>query len=382
MKIAFYCQHILGIGHLTRALEICRALADHEVFLISGGKMPEIHLPSHVREIRLPALMMDADFKTLFAMGTEMTVEQVKDERRESLYHFFIKESPQLFFIELFPFGRNAFRFELDPILEGIRTGQLPSCRVVCSLRDILVEKKNTESYEKRVIDVLNKYFDALLVHSDPALIELGATFSRISDISIPITYTGFVGSKPKPGTGKILRQEFGIDDDAFVLVASAGGGKVGGRLLKAVADAHRHIGSNCYTYIFTGPFMEDADYSGLKDIESHTIRVSRFTPDFFKFLDAANLSISMAGYNTCMNIVAAGVPALLWPFAQNREQRLRAEILAHLGGIRVLSDNDLDPFRLAGFIDEMLSANTRIASDVNLDGAAKTADWLTSWMS
>jgi predicted glycosyltransferase len=207
MKIAFYCQHILGIGHLIRTLEICRALAGHDVILISGGQMPEIQLPSHVREIRLPALMMDADFKTLFAMETDLTVDQVKDERRESLSSFFAKESPQLFVVELYPFGRRAFRFELDPILQGIRTGQLPSCRVVCSLRDILVEKKNTESYEKRVLDTLNNYFDALLVHSDPALLELEATFSRMADISIPIMYTGFVSSKPEPGAGKILRQ-------------------------------------------------------------------------------------------------------------------------------------------------------------------------------
>ena len=46
--------------------------------------------------------------------------------------------------LELYPFGRKAFRFELDPVLEGIRDRSLGPCRVVCSLRDVLVEKKNT----------------------------------------------------------------------------------------------------------------------------------------------------------------------------------------------------------------------------------------------
>ena len=55
-----------------------------------------------------------------------------------------------------------------------------------------------------------------------------------------------------------------------------------------------------------------------------------------------------MAGYNTCMNILSAGATAMVWPFAQNREQRQRAEALADLGLLEVLEDADLDPERLA----------------------------------
>lgn len=377
MKIAVYCQHVLGIGHLIRTLEICRALTNHEVILITGGEMPDVSFPNHVREFELPALMMDADFKALFATETEKTVEQVKAERCESLHDFFVREAPELFLVELYPFGRKAFRFELDPILQGIRNGRLPACRVVCSLRDILVEKKDAGSYESRVIDLLNKYFDALLVHSDSELLRLDTTFSRISDVTIPIVYTGFVGPKPTPGAGRSLRREFHVDDAAKLLVASAGGGKVGGRLLKAVAEAQALVESKCLVHMFSGPFMADTEFSELKKYEADSMRVSRFTADFLAFMDAADLSISMAGYNTCMNILATGVPALVWPFARNREQRLRAERLSRLGGIQVLSENDLDPSRLAGLIDEALSRKMRTRRQVDLDGAANTADWL-----
>ena len=27
MKVSFYCQHVLGIGHFHRSLELCKALA-------------------------------------------------------------------------------------------------------------------------------------------------------------------------------------------------------------------------------------------------------------------------------------------------------------------------------------------------------------------
>ena len=118
-----------------------------------------------------------------------------------------------------------------------------------------------------------------------------------------------------------------------YFLVASAGGGKVGGEVLSAVARAFAYMPEDSRLQVFTGPFMDDGSFSQLKAFESPTIRVDRFTSDFLSFLDAADLSVSMAGYNTSMNIMAARTPALVWPFAQNREQRLRAERLARLGG-------------------------------------------------
>ena len=50
MKIVFYCQHVLGVGHFFRSLEICRALAGHEVILVTGGPRFEVQLPGHISE--------------------------------------------------------------------------------------------------------------------------------------------------------------------------------------------------------------------------------------------------------------------------------------------------------------------------------------------
>ena len=65
--------------------------------------------------------------------------------------------------VQLYPFSRKAFRFELGPIFEGVRNRALSPSRVVCSLRDILVEKEGPGLYEKRAVSVLNSHFDALL---------------------------------------------------------------------------------------------------------------------------------------------------------------------------------------------------------------------------
>jgi predicted glycosyltransferase len=87
-----------------------------------------------------------------------------------------------------------------------------------------------------------------------------------------------------------------------------------------------------------------------------------------------------MAGYNTTMNLLAARVPALVWPFAQNREQRLRSERLEAMGALQLLEDADLEPSRLAALMGRMLERAERPAAGLDLDGARATARWIDAW--
>jgi predicted glycosyltransferase len=379
MKIIYYCQHVLGMGHFFRSLEICKALAGQEVILVTGGSPVSVQLPAHVRGIHLPELMMDQAFSILYSPAEDKTVAGAMQERQRLLFRLFAAEAPDLFVLELYPFGRKAFRVEIDPILEGIRSGSLPRSRVVCSLRDVLVEKKDPATYEARVVAVLNRYFDALLVHADPRVLKLDQTFSRLKDITVPIVYTGFVTPKPAPDAGSALRRQLGIDREAVLIVASAGGGTVGNRLLEAVVKAFplMEIGKNSTLHLFTGPFLGDDEYERLRRTSGRRVRIARFTPDFLSYLAAADLSVSMAGYNTCMNIAAAQIPSLVWPFPQNREQGLRAARLAQLGILQVLSDEDLRPQHLSARMEQALSRRSRTSADIDLTGAESTARWL-----
>jgi predicted glycosyltransferase len=385
MNVVFYCQHVLGIGHFFRSLELARAFRRHRLVLVTGGPRVDVAMPEHVTEYRLPPLAMDAEFTALFPAESGQSLEELQEERRNLLFALFARSSVDLFVVELYPFGRRRFGFELLPVLDGIRRGDLGGTRVVCSLRDILVEKKDRETYEGRVLDILNRYFQALLVHADPSVISLEETFRRSAEIRIPFAYTGFVTPRPPEGSRERLRRRLGLGPGDRLVVASAGGGRVGAPLLQAALDAYgllarrRHLA----LHLFTGPYMAESDAAALaargKSIPG--AQVERFTGEFLSFLAAADLSISMAGYNTCMNLLAAEVPALVWPFAQNREQRLRAERLAALGALRVLNDEDLEPDRLAVLMEEtMASQKSGCRAEVNLDGAAETVRWLEAW--
>jgi predicted glycosyltransferase len=382
MKIIFYCQHILGIGHLFRSLEICKALKGHGVLLIIGGPRIETNIPKHVKVVRLPELQMDTHFNGLFNSQMQISVDQIKEQRQKKLLALFEKEKPDIFLVELYPFGRKAFRFELDPLLAAIRDQGHSPCAVVCSVRDILVEKEDRQRHEGRAVDILNRFFDAVVVHSDPNLIKLEETFSFHAQISIPLFYTGYIAKKPPANARRQIRSRLKIMDKDHLIVASAGGGSVGKPLLESTINAFKKFSrdSSARLMVYTGPYIAEKDFGYLKSLANQRITVEKFTSNFLAVMAAADLSISMGGYNTSMDILACGVPAMVWPFGHNREQRLRAQRLAERGTLKILNDEHLKPDCLADILAQTLSEPHPGRLDIDLDGAAHTARWLEDW--
>ena len=383
MKIIFYCQYVFGIGHLFRSLELVRALSNHDVALVVGGPEVEIDLPDHVKLVRLPALYMDEKYTTLIPANPEWSVAQIQHQRKEILFALFEQFRPDIFIVELFPFGRTIFGFELLPVLKAIRKGVLGAVKSVCSLRDVLVKKRDPIEYEERVLDSLNELFDFLLIHSDGEFLSLDETFSRSNEINIPIFYTGFVTKKPARGSGKKIRETLGISPEEKLIVASAGGGRSGYKLLSSVVDACHLLRDSISVEleVFSGPFMDNNAFTQITAKSGPGINVTRFTKHFLDYLQTADLSVSMAGYNTCMNILTTKVPALVWPFSGDQEQGLRAERLSRLGVMTVLNDEDLRPERLAAMIRQGLAGKSQPSVSIDLNGAVNTANWLESLM-
>jgi predicted glycosyltransferase len=371
------------MGHLFRSIELVRALAGHDVVLVAGGREVDVELPDQVTLVRLPGLYMDEHFTTLIPEDAGKTVDDIQRERKNILFSLFAEHQPDVFMIELYPFGRSIFGFELQPLLEGIRQGRFGQTRVVCSLRDILVEKKDPPAYEERVLNLLNTYFDLLLIHSDDRLLALDRTFSRTDDIRIPAVYTGFVSPKADPAAGRRLRRELGIASQEKLIVVSSGGGRSGYALLSNILDAYHLMADSDRIRIemFCGPFREPSEFKKLTAKAVDGMRVRYFTKRFLDYLSAADLSVSLAGYNTCMNLLAARVPALVFPYSRQQEQPMRVEKIKDYIPMKILRDKDIEPAVLSRYIQEMLlESRPSGAVPINLDGAENTARCLEDW--
>lgn len=387
-RLMFYCQHILGMGHLVRSMEIVRGLMqDFQVCFINGGEViKEFPFPDGVEVVNLPAIKTDAEFQALQVVDTSLTLAEVQEIRKNQLLEIYDKFQPDVLMLELFPFGRGKFSFELIPLLERVRESNIGT-KVVSSLRDIVVTKTNKVKYEEKVCKLMNQYFDMLLVHGDPKFYPLEETFSRIPDLKCEIHYTGFVVQEPDENP--ILNEEDSavVNSEKPLILVSIGGGRFGHELIDCIVETAPILENKIphHIQVFAGPFIPDEKLNRWQDLtkNSQNINVRRYTPNLLSYMQKADLSISMSGYNTTLNIMTTGVRAMSLAFTGNddQEQRMRADKLDKLGVVKMLSPDDLQPDSFAQkIIDSLNNQPTQIKFDFN--GVKKTSALLLNLIS
>jgi len=373
--ILFYVQHLLGIGHLRRAATIVRALdaAGAKVVLVSGGRpVPDLDI-GMARLVQLPPLQsLDESFSGLADEAGQAVDEAWKAARAAQLLEVFEAAQPNILVTEMFPLGRRQMRFEVLPLLEAA-ANRTPRPAVVCSVRDILNTQRNTEK-TRWMVEILNRHFDRVLIHGDPRIATLELTFPEIARVAPEVTYTGYVVSEP-PGSSDPTPVS-PLAGEGEVLV-SAGGGRVAGPLI-AAALAARPIGplETVPWRILVGEHFPATEYEALCRQAPDGVTFERSRPDFQALLARCRLSISQAGYNTVMEILRSGRPAVVVPFAAGAEteQSLRADLLAAKGLFAVVAEAGLSGERLNQGLRQALARTGQAPPSVDMGGARKTA--------
>jgi predicted glycosyltransferase len=372
-RVFFYVQHLLGVGHVFRAVRIARGLREQgfAVDLALGGiPVPGLEVKD-LNVVQLTPVKAQADgFSNLVTGSGEAIGADFKERRRRELLEAFTSRGPDVLLIEAFPFGRRQMRFELIPLLEAAHVRR-PRPLVVSSIRDILQESAKPGRSEETV-EILKRYFDHVIVHGSPDLVRLQATFPLADRIASMTSYAGLVGPQPSELEAAELR--------AADVIVSAGGGAVGRRLLEiAVLAKPRTALAAARWLVVTGPNADAADFERLMGLASqHDVQVERFLPNFAGALRHAQLTISQAGYNTVADILSAGCKAVLVPYAEQgeTEQSRRAALLEERGLAVAVSERDLTPERLADAVGRALSLPSSPFAP-GLGGAARTGDIL-----
>lgn len=159
-------------------------------------------------------------------------------------------------------------------------------------------------------------------------------------------------------------------------VVVSVGGGAVGGALLSTALECRRR---GCLAKLkwrlLAGPNLPDAEFETLTAGLPAGVVLERFRPDFPRLLRRCRVSVSQAGYNTILDILAARAAAVVVPFAAEREteQGLRAERLAVRGAIEVVNEWELSPERLGQAIDRAIARGPEMIA-IATGGARRSA--------
>ena len=378
-RVLFYVQHLLGVGHVKRAAAISRAMlaGGLDVTVALGGEPVPLAEFGAAKVRQLPPVRArDQSFQMLVDEDGREIDEGWWARRRKALLGIDAELKPDVLLVEHFPFGRRKFRAELLPLFEACKDRTV----IACSVRDVLVDKGDAAKQAK-IVALARRWFAAILVHGDPDVIPFGATFRQADRIADLLRYTGYIADPPG---GKSGRGSWGADDGGSGgVVVSTGGGAVGAKLLEA-ALAARLEGTlaDCHWRLLAGRNLAPEVLADLCRRAPENVTVEWARADFPTLLAKAGLSISQGGYNTLMDILIAGCPAIVVPFAagEESEQAFRAKRFAGRGLLRVLDENALNEEALTRLASETYCAepdapSVRAAPGINLDGAAQTAE-------
>jgi predicted glycosyltransferase len=371
MKVLFYVQHLLGIGHLKRAGTLARAMAVRglEVTIVSGGEPVAVLDRAGYDLVQLPPLRAaDRSFRGLVDDRGDAVDDAYLARRRQMLLETFDRLNPAILLVEMFPFGRRALRGELLPLIERAKA---QGAQAICSVRDILVEKNRPER-EDEMVETARRWFDAILVHGDPDFIAFDATFARARELADLIHYTGYVVEDVRTsgaqGTGEVI--------------VSAGSSATGESLLRTALAAREYTSLADATWrLLAGQGLPDAVFADLKAQAGPGMIVERARPDFTTLLANCALSISQGGYNTVMEVLATGARAVLVPYGggNETEQTLRVKLLAERGLVQQIPEAELSVRTLAEAIEKARTDSPSRTPGIDRLGGRKSSEFLAS---
>jgi predicted glycosyltransferase len=368
-------QHLLGVGHLQRALQMAKTLARHrfEVELVSGGLPHAMVSTADFRIHQLPPLYSpDGSFTRLLDARGEAIDDRWREQRKQQLLKLFESFAPEVLITETFPFGRRMLRFELLPLLQASHDS--PACRlVIASIRDIL-QPRSKPGRERETCEWIEAWYDHVLVHGDPEVARLDDSFNSAERIRDKIYYSGYLCAQSmQTPTGDEGRDE---------VLVSAGGSATGLQILCTAISAKPLSDFAALNWrLLVSPAISEVDFHELQRRATAGVSVERNRPDFSALVKRASLSISQAGYNTMTDILSSNTASVVIPFAEadEAEQSLRAEAMQARGRLIALAQDELSPTTLARAMTAAQANNTPL--EVNLNGAENSAAMIAKWL-
>ena len=349
---------MLGIGHLTRSLNIVQQLLkSYEVTFIQGGNDVGLTLNHpNFKKVLLTPMQMKPYTQEYFSLSGE-SITEIWKKRGEEL-SIISKEKYDFLITELFPFGRRKFKREITKLIKDLKVSN-PSLKAFSSIRDILVDEP-----DESVIEDFKSYYDKVFIHSPP---QDNLLFTKHKFLNGKVVYTGYVSSEKSY-----------IADRREDIIVSIGGGAVGEELIRALLQASQKLRK--YNFLFVLGFNSSEhlnadvfDYSQMNDNVEYLKSVSDIEPLMAKF----RLSISMGGYNTIMNLLTTRTYGLCYAYDENDEQRTRIEYFENSRLLKLITKDDFN--NLESIIeDAMKFSSGSVSHEIETFGASELESYLS----
>jgi predicted glycosyltransferase len=318
--------------------------------MVDSPVAPFFDLSPRIDYIKLPTIVkVDAGvFRPGRLQAEYARVNKIRSAMiSEVLRHF----QPEVMLVDHMPGGANN---ELLPSLEMAYREKLFT-KFVLGLRDIIDDPSVTCGLweRERVYETMEKYYSDILIYSSPDFFPTAEKYNIPETERKKVHYCGYVSHLARPSTE--IKEESGIP----VVSLLAGGGADGYRLMSAFLDSLEEgpFGQSVSSVIVTGPFLPEEHSKTVRDRSNRLgVRVHATLKDTFSHINASDVIVSMAGYNTLSEILTLGKAAVIVPRpGPSKEQTMRAAIFSERGLIRYLPPQELTGASLRAAIMDML---------------------------
>ena len=351
-NILMYSHDTYGLGHIRRTMAIANHLrgTNTNILILTGSPLAgRFALPSQVDFVRIPGMIKKTNDEYR-SLSIKIEDQQALSIRTNIILATARTFKPDLFIVDKEPLGLKR---EVLPTLEWLKE-VTPRTQTVLGLRDILDDPEViiNDWQDRDIYRYLSHLYDEIWVYGNQAVYDPVSLYQFPESIKDRVVFTGYIPRVKKHGNvrKKVRRRYRILPDDTFVLVTTGGGGD-GYDVLDKFIDMHDYFPTTLpfKSLIITGPFMPKKKREEIrKRGKVYGIKTLPFHSRLEELMQAADLVISMGGYNTICEILTQQTPALIIPRETPRkEQLIRAQCLRNEALIDYLGWHEVTPQRL-----------------------------------
>ena len=368
-KFLLYSHDTVGLGNIRRTLLLSDVLGGQypaaSLLIVTGS--PMIHafrIPPRTDYIKLPCLTRrDADQYAPAYLRAPRA--EIVDIRRGVLERAILGFAPDLMIVDKRTGGIDG---ELIEPLRELRRRRMPT-KIVLGIRDILDAPHATRLSLRRARDMrtIARYYDEVWIYGEPSIFDAVSEYGFPPDVARKTRYCGYL---------KRPRLPLQPHDGPPRVLVTTGGGEDGTELIQTYLEGLLALPRSValHTTVVFGPHMARHTRAGLLQRFGALTDVTfvDFEPDLAPRYAAADVVVSMAGYNTVCELLSCALRGVLVPRSKPvAEQLLRARMFAARGLFDVVEPDDLRPDRLLATV---LAALQRPAPQfpIDLDGVPR----------
>jgi predicted glycosyltransferase len=359
-NILIYSHDTYGLGHIRRTMSIADHLraADVNVLILTGSPLAgRFSFPENVDFVRIPGMIKKTNDE-YHSLSIRIDPEHALAIRTSIILATTQSFQPDLFLVDKEPLGLKK---EVLPTLQWLRE-QSPKTRTVLGLRDIMDDAATvrTDWQAKNVYSLMAALYDEIWIYGNQHIYDAISEYAIPPQVGSRTKFTGYLPRRVASSKSRDkVRRKFCVRSNEPMVVVTAGGGGDGYQMMDAYLRMQEEgLVSQIGSVLITGPFMpQDLRRQLAKRAKRLHIKSMPFYPRMEEMFGAADLVVSMGGYNTICEILSQKTPCLIIPRETPRqEQLLRAMAFKEQGLIDYLPWSRLSPKELAGQVTGMLS--------------------------